>query len=213
MKVHRQAVGPRWGWTNTYVIGVDDLALIVDPGENARAWVEHTLSAGGYRSAGIWLTHGHMDHTWDAAPLAHALGCSVYLHPAGHHLLDQPEDGVPPSFPTHLMADHPHARPESLLAPPPSTRLGAATITTLPARGHTACSVAYLIESPEKKVLLIGDTLLGGWVPGRPIAPTGDATALDESLARLIARADSVDMILPGHGAPTRTGRRSDRSQ
>jgi glyoxylase-like metal-dependent hydrolase (beta-lactamase superfamily II) len=72
-------------------------------------------------------------------------------------------------------------------------------VTTMPAAGHTADSVCYLVVAAGERAVLTGDTILGR---GSTVVawPDGDLGAYLDTLRRL-AELDAVP-VLPGHGPP-----------
>jgi len=195
------AFGEQFGFTNCYIVAAPGAvgALVVDPGQGALPWVLDQLRANNLTAEAILLTHGHMDHTWDAQPLAERLRVPVILAHAGHSYLDSPEDALPPTFPMHLLKAHPHRRPTELIEPPTSFQVADMTIRCLPTPGHTPCSVTYLIDVQETRLVCTGDTLLAGGQPGTPVPPGGNAQLLRESLSRLRDEVAGAT-VLPGHG-------------
>ncbi|WP_414731580.1 MBL fold metallo-hydrolase [Williamsia sp.] len=202
---HHKAFGPEFGFTNTYIVGPTDSdeVVVVDPGRGSAPWVHHTLDERGLDAVAVLLTHGHMDHTWDAAPLADTLRIPVHLPRAGHHLLARPEEGLPAQFPHRLIQKHPHRRPLELLAPAPVMRLAGLQVTTVPTPGHTPCSVTYVLDCGSARIVCTGDTLLGNGRVSTPVPPGGDAHQLSRSTGILRAAwIHETCTILPGHGNP-----------
>lgn len=83
-------VAPVFG-TNCYVLVADDATcVVVDAGAGVAAQVRATVASRGLRCVGVLATHGHVDHTWDAAELAADLDVAVHLHAADAYRLDDP---------------------------------------------------------------------------------------------------------------------------
>lgn len=196
------AFGEVFGYTNCHIVSDGaGRAVIVDPGQGAMPWVLGQVRDRGLSVHAVLLTHGHMDHTWDAQPLADALDVPLMLHRAGHHCLLRPEAGLPAAFPPALLDGHPRTLPRELLHPPESFMAGDLTIRAIETPGHTPCSVSYLITSEQERVLCTGDLLLGGGQVGRPIPPGGNLRALESSVQRLLPALTGT-LLLPGHGDP-----------
>lgn len=195
--------GERFGYTNCYIIaGRDGHAIVVDPGVGAGPWVIDEVGARGWSAQAVLLTHGHMDHTWDAQPLADFLDVPVVLHEAGRPLLLEPEAGLPRDFPSQLLAGHPRRPPQQLRSATGSMTFGDTLhVDVLPTPGHTPCSVAYLVTAGDDRLVLTGDVVLGGGRLGRAIEPGGDRVTLEASAAVLRPHLSDA-LVLPGHGDP-----------
>ena len=76
--------------------------------------------------------------------------------------------------------------------------LGSYKFKVLHTPGHTIGSIS--LYSEEEKILISGDTVFANGFFGRFDLPTGNYSALKQSLAKL-AKLD-VDTLLPGHGPP-----------
>lgn len=57
--------------TNCYIVS-DDAGdcVIVDPGQDAEEQVRRQVSEAGLRPRAVLLTHGHLDHIWNARQVA-----------------------------------------------------------------------------------------------------------------------------------------------
>jgi glyoxylase-like metal-dependent hydrolase (beta-lactamase superfamily II) len=201
--------GPHFGHTNCFVVADPDSssAVVVDPGQGSLPWVTDLLQRRGLRAEAVLLTHGHMDHTWDAQPLADELAAPVLLAAAGHGYLGAPETALPTSFPRQLLVGHPRRLPVRLRAPEPEFTVGGMRIRTVATPGHTPCSVSYVIEMGEQRLVCTGDTVLGGDQGGTPVPPGGDWAELRASV-ELVAREAAGTTLLPGHGRPFRRAAR-----
>lgn len=67
--------------TNCYLVQRDGLVSIIDPGMHAAGRIRQTVQDNGWSVDKIVLTHGHIDHTRDAAELAKEFDVDVYCHP------------------------------------------------------------------------------------------------------------------------------------
>jgi glyoxylase-like metal-dependent hydrolase (beta-lactamase superfamily II) len=153
-------------------------AWCVDPSFGAPS-IDSALRSEGRVLSGIFLTHGHRDHTAGVAPLMERHGCPVWCHP-------RDAQGIP------------GARPLEVEGPFPGTVDAEVLFTP----GHTPGSVCYRVGTN----LFTGDTLFVDWV-GRADFPGGDPVALFGSLGRLRTLPGHL-RILPGHdygAVPSRT--------
>ncbi len=73
--------------TNCYVAagGPGSDAVVIDPGQDAAPTVRELLAEHDLTPVAVLLTHGHLDHTWNATRL-----CDEYSIPAYIHAADRP---------------------------------------------------------------------------------------------------------------------------
>jgi glyoxylase-like metal-dependent hydrolase (beta-lactamase superfamily II) len=158
--------------TNTYLVGVEELAVI-DPGPDVVGHVEAVAAAGGGRIRWILVTHTHPDHSPAALSLARATGatCLGFASRDGFEAETAIGDGFV------LEVDGMHLR-------------------AIHTPGHASNHLCYLLE--EEGLLFSGDHVMdGSTVVISP--PDGDMAAYMQSLARV--RDDPLlRAIAPGHG-------------
>ncbi len=157
--------------TNTYLVGVDEIAVI-DPGPDDASHLEAIVGCGGDRIRWILCTHTHPDHAPGAAALRAATGAEV--------LAFRSRDG--------LKVDR---RIEQ------GFRIDATEfrLTAHHTPGHASNHLCFLLE--EERMLFSGDHVMeGSTVVIKP--PDGDMAAYLDSLARV--RALRLRSIAPGHG-------------
>jgi glyoxylase-like metal-dependent hydrolase (beta-lactamase superfamily II) len=195
----RTVVAPLLG-TNCYVVADDEgSCVVIDPGMGAARLVERVLAADGLTPVAVLLTHGHVDHTWDAAVVAEAHAVPVLVHEADAYRLADPlgslgplgrqiaEQAGFPAGPT-LPVAHPFGADG-----PPGLPSGL-HLRALHAPGHTEGSTVYLVDDAA----LTGDVLFAGTI-GRCDLPGGDEVAMAMTL-RTLAGLDPATRLLPGHG-------------
>ena len=185
-------------------------ALVVDPGEDALDHVVTTLDAHGLVAEAVVLTHGHLDHLWDAPAVAAALDCPVALHPDDAWLWDDPLAGLDPVLAAHLApaldgAWAPGDRPRPLRHGEVLTAGGVrAQVRHTP--GHTPGSCALVLPGWERAgVVVAGDLLFAGSV-GRTDLPGGSHARLLESVATQVLTLPDATVVIPGHGPATTVG-------
>ena len=71
--------------TNAYYL--PDSQILIDAPEGAAAWLQDR----GYAVRALLLTHGHVDHVWDAAQIQREHVCDVYYHPDTTPMVLDPE--------------------------------------------------------------------------------------------------------------------------
>lgn len=193
----------------------DGRCVVVDPGAGVADDVAALVGRAGWTPVAVLLTHGHVDHTWDAAALGDRFGVPVHVHEGDAYRLADPVGSLGP-------LGHQLAAMTGLAAPPAPADVrtfaaaagaetpvvlgdGGATVelTAVHSPGHTQGSTVYLVrDAAGSPVALTGDVLFAGSI-GRTDLPGGDDVAMGRTLARL-TRLDPATRVLPGHG-PTST--------
>ncbi|MBT8078808.1 MAG: MBL fold metallo-hydrolase [Gammaproteobacteria bacterium] len=163
--------------TNTYIVGVNEVAVI-DPGPRIEAHLEKILNDAPGPIRWILTTHTHPDHSPAAAPLAQRTGAELIGMPA--------PDG------THQDKTYsPHRIPsDGDVLETPEFRL-----QMIHTPGHASNHVCYLQEQPNW--LYTGDHIMNGsTVVIDP--PDGNMADYIRSLEKL--KQFPIDAIAPGHG-------------
>ncbi len=213
---------------NAWAIAAGDGVVLVDTGVHepgSMGHLERALDQVGLRVEHVRLvvcTHAHADHCGQAATIAAAAGCEVWMHPRSDHLFKMAEDpeavfarrfeiarqsGVP-AEPLQRWAEARRGQGPMVDLPlkidrelvpgvEVETDLGIWNVIETP--GHAPSHVT--LHQPDRRLLLSGDHLLGrvslyfdvGYTPD----PVGEfLEALD--------RVDDLDarLALSGHGRP-----------
>ncbi len=175
----------------SYFIGDDDAAVVVDPQRDVDIYVTEARERG-FAIRHIVETHVHADHVSGNTELAARTGATIYM-------------------PAKAGATFPHAS----LGDGDEIRVGAVILRAIFTPGHTPEHIALVVtdttRSNEPWFALTGDFLFVGDV-GRPdllgAAETRAlATQLYDSLhSRLLDLPDGLE-VYPGHGAGSLCGR------
>ncbi|MDO5671957.1 MAG: MBL fold metallo-hydrolase [Actinomycetaceae bacterium] len=205
---------------NCYVI-VPELstkALIVDPGAGASQAVTSVLEQGQWTVGAVLLTHGHPDHVWDAAAVAH--DAPVYIAQADHYRL---EDPVGHTLATRLLFTGQWNRPTNVqILPPALYAAGGAqliegcVLQALSTPGHTEGSTVFFGHSQvqthgqdlgfnghnSQAWMLSGDVIFKGSV-GRSDLQGSSPQSMEETLRMLKVTVAPETVLLPGHGPAT----------
>ena len=172
----RRIVAPNPGMmtgpgTNTYLVGVDEIAVI-DPGPDDPAHLDTIAGCGGDRIRWILCTHTHSDHSPGAAGLKERTGAEVLG-------FDSRDD---------LTVDRSMADGDVL----EGTEFRLAALHT---PGHASNHLCFWLE--QERLLFSGDHIMeGSTVVIAP--PDGDMGAYLGQLERL--RSMRIKAIAPGHG-------------
>ena len=203
--------------TNCYIIvnAVTNEALIVDPAGDFPK-LRGAVAASGARPVAILLTHGHFDHIGAAREAKVAYGAGVYAAAVEKTLLANVDMNGSSLFgdPFTLAADRwitdggiegGGAGDSGIVGGGIGTgnilEVAGLRITVIFTPGHTAGSVCYYFE--DENLLFSGDTLFAGGF-GRTDLPTGDASAMAESISSKLFTLPGETEVFPGHGNATK---------
>mgnify|MGYP002713498379 FL=1 len=192
MRITGFAAGPFQ--TNCYIVEERGRALVVDPGLGAYEAVTEHLAREGASLEAVVLTHGHIDHTRDAAKF----GVDTFIHPADDFMLERGE-GV--SEEARVLYDASGMQPvEHLhgLAGGAPLDVAGVTFDVVHAPGHSPGCVMLVADG----VVFSGDVLFRGSI-GRTDLPDSDPAQMLESLRGPVWNLDDALDVLPGHGPAT----------
>lgn len=219
----RTAAAPVFG-TNCYVVGGDESGgdcVVIDAGVGVAGAVRRLIAGAGLTPRAVLATHGHVDHTWDAAELCDEYGVPFVLHAADAYRIADPFGtiehtgaGVSGALGYALGAagavPGSYREPEAVEAVDVGEarvlRFGSVELTAVHAPGHTQGSTLYLVGTPGPGAALTGDVLFAGTI-GRTDLPGGDGATMARTLADVVGRLDDRWRVLPGHGPETTMAR------
>ena len=160
--------------TNTYLVGIDEVAVI-DPGPESKAHTD-AIVGGAMRERIRWivLTHTHPDHAPGATLLARATGAEILA-------FSKREKSV--------KVDHALADGDTI----DGTEF---RLEVLHTPGHAPNHLCFHLE--EERMLFTGDTILGGMYSVVSPSTGGDMAQYLATLERL--RKLRLRSIAPGHG-------------
>ncbi|NNU28709.1 MBL fold metallo-hydrolase [Isoptericola sediminis] len=232
MDVH-VVVAPVFG-TNCCVVVADAVrddgrrdCVVVDAGAGTADRVAQLVADRSLVPRAVLATHGHVDHTWDAAELCARFDVPLRLHAADAYRIDDPfgtilsggDDAAATSVSSALAQalgdfgrDPRDYRVPATVEPfeGSTTEIvaGDVTLHAVHAPGHTEGSTLYLVDGSDggPGVVLSGDVLFAGGV-GRTDLPGADVDAMLATLRDVVRALDPALGVVPGHG-PTTTVRR-----
>lgn len=133
----------------------------------------------------VLLTHWHFDHAGGAGALRERFGCRVVAPVDERAFVEAGRDGVPAS-PVDLAVAHGD-----------TVQVGDLTLTAYCVPGHSEATTAYLVDTPEGRLLFAGDIVFAHGILGLINYPGSDLTRYRDSIGRLGGL--GVDALLPGH--------------
>jgi glyoxylase-like metal-dependent hydrolase (beta-lactamase superfamily II) len=169
--------------------------ILIDAPQDTARWLETS----GFRVKTLLLTHGHIDHVWDAARIQRGHGCRVGYHRDGVEMLTQPGFFKKFGFGWEIEP----VKADFLIEEGLSEVVEGIDFQVLLVPGHCPGSLCFLEKAD--RVLFGGDVLFAGGV-GRWDLPGGDRDLLFTGIReKVFALADDVT-VLPGHGPATKIG-------
>jgi len=177
--------------TNTYLVGIDEVAVI-DPGPDEAAHLQRILDIAGTRPiTHILLTHAHRDHTDGALALANASGAPIlgYGRASDADRIQATNEPAGKAFVDYDLV------PDVRLAHGDQISGRDFRLEALHTPGHAPDHLCFALE--QGKVLFSGDHVMS-WNTTVIAPPEGRMTDYIRSLELLQARRDRL--YLPGHG-------------
>ena len=199
--------------TNCWILalGTGQECIIVDPGmaqPNLVNEIEQKVSELKLKPVAVFITHGHLDHTFSVLPLTKQVPMRTYVTSADRFLLTDPmgaldRGGVSEQF-LRAFGVEKFKEPDDVveLEDFSTFEVAGLQITSIFAPGHTKGSVMFTVDNQQ---LISGDVLFAGSI-GRTDLPTGSASQMRKTLRdRILTLPDGLN-VLPGHGGQTTIG-------
>jgi len=198
--------------TNCWVVapGQGEQCIIIDPGIGVMGQLDEIIAENALHPVAVFLTHGHMDHTFSVVPVCDARDVPAYIHAEDRVQLTDPWTwtGFPKGTP--LFAGFEPAEPSDMIevADGDKVTIAGLDFTVRHAPGHTLGSVTFDIDDAVEGVarMLSGDLLFAGSI-GRVDLPGGSMDAMNDSLRRVVLPMDDSTVVHPGHGPMTTLAR------
>ncbi len=200
MNVHVLPAGPIQ--TNAYLLTepATGEAVLVDAPEGVWKKVEPLIKAERCRLTGLWLTHGHWDHTQGAAEVVRKTGAEVSAHLADRPLIETPEVMRPLLIPGIVVEP---VKVDRWLGDGESLGALGETVRVSHVPGHCPGSLMFYFAGAG--AAFSGDALFRGSV-GRTDLPSGDFDQLENSIRSRIYTLPDSTTVYPGHGESTTVG-------
>lgn len=203
--------------TNCYIVAPEPgaEAIVIDPGQEAADKVTELLRENDLTPVAVLLTHGHLDHTWNAADVCDAYGIPAYIHPADRPMLADPAVGLGSALGA-MIGPLTFREPEKVVDFVDGEPIEVAGIrfSVDLAPGHTQGSVLLGTDveiaddagqTASVPVCFSGDVLFAGSI-GRTDLPGGNHQQLLDSIASKLLPLSDDTQVLPGHGPQTSIG-------
>lgn len=169
--------------TNCYIVSINDMDFIIDPGIGATEWVIANVT----NPVAILNTHGHFDHVWSNAELQKNLNIPLYT-PKGDSMLLQGSSWSP---------DLPPSKPDVEVEPNQEFDFKGVKVKFRHFPGHTPGCSTIEIEN----AMFSGDFIFERSI-GRTDFPYSSPKEMRESLKEF-KKIPYDKTIYPGHGNTT----------
>ena len=179
--------------TNCFLVQAPRGGVLFDAPEGADA------EFAGEKIGLLVLTHGHWDHTADAAAIQRRHGCAVACHADTVPMLTEGDFFERSGFPLRIQT----LRPDRMVGEGPGQDFLGLTLDVLEVPGH--CPGSLCFHAPAEGVLIGGDVLFRGGI-GRWDLPGGDGELLVRGIRGKIFPLPEATVVLPGHGPATTVG-------
>ena len=218
--------------TNCYVVApaAGGPCFVVDAGAGVAQDVEQTVAEHGLEPVAVLATHGHVDHTWDAAQLCERFDVPFRLHSADAYRIADPFGTLGGGRLVAALEQMgldlgDYREPERIEVVETQHRgavrleLASLPVTWLHAPGHTeGASLVSVPRAPStssriplgegmgrehpSRTVFSGDVLFAGTI-GRTDLPGGDHDEMTASLLEPVGALPHDALVLPGHGPAT----------
>jgi hydroxyacylglutathione hydrolase len=179
--------------TNSYFLL--KAGILIDAPQDTAEW----LHSQGYTVKTLLLTHGHIDHVWDAARIQREHGCKIGYHPDTTPLVTEPDFFKKFGFNWEIEPIQADFFTEETV----SQVINGVDFQIFHVPGHCPGSVAFLEKSSG--YLFGGDVLFAGGI-GRTDLPGGDHDLLIQGIREKLWPLSDDTTVLPGHGPATKIG-------
>jgi hydroxyacylglutathione hydrolase len=183
--------------TNCYLIADESTgqAVLFDAPDHTVAPLLEEAKKRKWDIVGLWLTHGHFDHTADHALVTEKFPNAKVLI----HRLDEPKLIQPNTKFFPLPFEIPSRKADGYIEDGQTLKIGEIPLTVIHTPGHSPGHVMY--HFPNQKILVGGDLIFVNSV-GRTDLPDSDPAQMDDSIRRVM-KLPPETRLLPGHAGVT----------
>jgi len=167
---------------------------VIDPSDAALA--KRVLAEHGWTLSDILITHRHFDHLLGVAALKKATGATVYI--SEKDACGLKSNLLSLSMMQRIALDP--IEPDVLLNDGDVFTAAGLTFRVLATPGHTEGGITFVCD--EERCAFVGDTLFADGF-GRYDLPTGDLSALTNSIKNVLLALPDDYRLYPGHGEAT----------
>jgi glyoxylase-like metal-dependent hydrolase (beta-lactamase superfamily II) len=179
--------------TNSFLVQAPGGGVLFDAPQGADA------EFSGEKIGLLVLTHGHWDHTSDAAAIQRRHGCAVACHAETVPMLTEGDFFERSGFPLWIET----LQPDRILGEGAGQNFLGLTLNVLEVPGH--CPGSLCFHAPTEGVLIGGDVLFRSGI-GRWDLPGGDGELLVRGIREKIFPLPEATVVWPGHGPATTVG-------
>ncbi len=182
-------------------------AVIVDPGDEAPAILEHVKDLGVTVKA-LVHTHCHLDHITGTRAVREATGGRILIHEGDRWLYENLKEQYGETmrlFGLNVGRGHEPLPIDETLQHGGTIRFGAFSLAVIHTPGHTPGSCCFALEDRKERRLFSGDTLFAGSI-GRTDLWGGNMDQELASIRERLFKLPDETVVLPGHGPETRIG-------
>jgi len=182
--------------TNAFLWIKNKQAVLVDAPEGSIDAVDSILAPSGVELTAVLLTHGHWDHTMDAAAWMDR-GVPLYAHQGDRELYENPDtmiDYLPPGVRVRPIQVNHWVEDGQML------KLLGEDVEVRHVPGHAPGNVLFYL--PNRSACFSGDVIFAGGI-GRYDLPGGSYEELIDSIREKLYTLPDETEIYPGHGPVT----------
>jgi len=183
------------GLFDTNCFFLESHGILIDAPQDCAEW----LGSKGLKVKTLLLTHGHIDHVWDAARIKREHGCQVGYHRDGIAMLTEPGFFRKLGFGWDIDP----VQADFFIDETPSANLGGLDFQVFLIPGHCPGSLCFY-HQPDR-IVFGGDVLFAGGV-GRWDLPGGNRDVLFDGIQKKLMPLPEDIKVLPGHGPATTIG-------